>query len=93
MGLFRRKDERAIPEPGSPEFEAAVESTALPDSQSVSMGEEGWTRPEPGETRDDAEQPRRPGALIRALGGQVPNSGGFAAGLPKTKKKKPRPGE
>ena len=45
MGLFRRKDERAIPEPGSPEFEAAVQGSALPDSQSVSMGEEGWTSP------------------------------------------------
>ena len=45
MGFFRRKDERAIPEPGSPEFDAAVEGSALPDSQSVSMGEGGWTNP------------------------------------------------
>jgi hypothetical protein len=46
MGLFgflRRKDERAMPEPGSPEFEAMVQGSALPDSQSVSMGESGWT--------------------------------------------------
>ena len=46
MGLFsflRSKDERAIPEPGSPEFEAAVQGTAIPDTQSVSMGESGWT--------------------------------------------------
>jgi hypothetical protein len=46
MGLFdflRRKDERAIPEPGTPEFEAAVQGTAIPDTQSVSMGESGWT--------------------------------------------------
>ena len=38
MGLFgflRKKDERAIPEPGTPEFEAAVQGTALPDSKSV----------------------------------------------------------
>jgi hypothetical protein len=45
MGLFdflRRKDERAIPEPGTPEFEAAVAGTAIPDSQSVAMGESGW---------------------------------------------------
>ena len=38
MGLFgflRKKDERAIPEPGPPEFEAAVKGTALPDAQSV----------------------------------------------------------
>jgi hypothetical protein len=45
MGLFdfiRRRDERAIPEPGTPEFEAAVSGSAIPDSQSVSMGERGW---------------------------------------------------
>jgi hypothetical protein len=49
MGLFgflRKKDERAIPEPGTPEFEAAVQGSALPDSQSVSMGESGWTAPD-----------------------------------------------
>jgi hypothetical protein len=48
MGLFgfmRKKDERAIPEPGTPEFDAVVQGTALPDSQSVSMGETGWTKP------------------------------------------------
>jgi hypothetical protein len=46
MGLFRflrRKDEQAIPEPGSPEFEAAVRGSAIPDSQSVDMGQPGWT--------------------------------------------------
>ena len=45
MGLFgflRRGDEDAIPKPGTPEFEAAARS-AIPDSQSVSMGETGWT--------------------------------------------------
>lgn len=45
MGLFdflRGKDERAIPEPGTPEFEAAVKGSAIPDSQSVEMGESGW---------------------------------------------------
>ncbi len=49
MGLFgflRKKDERAIPEPGTPEFDAAVQGSALPDSQSVSMGESGWTSPD-----------------------------------------------
>ncbi len=49
MGLFgflRRKDETAIPQPGTPEFDAAVQGSALPDSQSVSMGEPGWTAPE-----------------------------------------------
>jgi hypothetical protein len=33
MGLFdflRGKDEKAIPEPGTPEFEAAVSGSALP---------------------------------------------------------------
>jgi Short C-terminal domain len=46
MGLFsflRPKDERAIPKPGTPEFDAAVQGTAIPDTQSVSMGESGWT--------------------------------------------------
>ncbi len=55
MGLFsflRRNDERAIPEPGTPEFEAAVQGSAIPDSQSVSMGEHGWTSP----TDSDAAQ-------------------------------------
>jgi hypothetical protein len=46
MGLFRRKDERAMPDPGTPEFEEIVEASALRDSQSVSMGEQGWTTPE-----------------------------------------------
>ena len=46
MGLFsflRRKDEQAIPKPGTPAFEAAVRGSAIPDSQSVAMGESGWT--------------------------------------------------
>ena len=46
MGLFdflRRKDERAIPEPGTPEFDATVQGSAIPDEQSVSMGDSGWT--------------------------------------------------
>jgi hypothetical protein len=51
MGLFgflRRKDEKAIPEPGTPEFEQAVQGSALPSSeggQTVSMGQAGWTNP------------------------------------------------
>jgi hypothetical protein len=45
VGLFRKKDERAMPEPGTPEFEEAVKGTAIRDSQSVSMGEPGWTQP------------------------------------------------
>src|SRR5262245_54230831 len=48
MGLFgflRKNDERAMPEPGTPEFEAMVEGSALPDSRNVSMGEPGWTSP------------------------------------------------
>jgi hypothetical protein len=49
FGFLRKKDERAIPEPGTPEFDAAVQGSALPDSQSVSMGEAGWTSP--GEAR------------------------------------------
>ncbi|HZA59748.1 MAG TPA: SHOCT domain-containing protein [Solirubrobacterales bacterium] len=49
MGVFdflRGKDERAIPEPGTPEFEAAVNGTALPGS--VEMGQSGWTSANPG---------------------------------------------
>jgi Short C-terminal domain len=46
FGFLRKKDEKAIPEPGTPEFDAAVQGSALPDSQSVSMGEAGWTNPE-----------------------------------------------
>jgi len=49
MGLFgflRKNDERAIPEPGTPEFDAAVEGSAIPDSKSVSMGDSGWTNPD-----------------------------------------------
>jgi hypothetical protein len=46
FGFLRRKDEQAIPQAGSPEFEAAVRGSALPDSKSVSMGEAGWTNPD-----------------------------------------------
>jgi hypothetical protein len=46
FGFLRRKDEKAIPEPGTPEFDAAVQGSALPDSKSVSMGEVGWTNPD-----------------------------------------------
>jgi Short C-terminal domain len=46
FGFLKRKDEKAIPEPGTPEFDAAVQGSALPDSQSVSMGESGWTSPD-----------------------------------------------
>jgi hypothetical protein len=47
FGFLKRKDEKAIPEPGTPEFDAAVQGSALPDSQSVSMGEDGWSSPDP----------------------------------------------
>jgi hypothetical protein len=46
FGFLRRKDEDAIPKPGTPEFDAAVQGSAIPDSQSVSMGEQGWTNPD-----------------------------------------------
>ena len=48
MGLFdflRGKDEKAIPDPGTPEFEAMVQGSAIPDEQSVEMGASGWTKP------------------------------------------------
>jgi hypothetical protein len=52
VGLFRKKDERAMPEPGTPEFEEAVKGTAIRDAQSVSMGEPGWTQPGSSQTVD-----------------------------------------
>ncbi|MGH2923203.1 MAG: SHOCT domain-containing protein [Solirubrobacterales bacterium] len=55
MGLFdllRRKDESAIPEPGTPEFEAAVAGSAIPDGASVEMGQSGWAST--GSAADDA---------------------------------------
>jgi hypothetical protein len=45
FGFLRKSDERAMPEPGTPEFDDAVEGTAIRDSQSVSMGEPGWAKP------------------------------------------------
>jgi hypothetical protein len=86
MGLFRRKDERAIPKPGTPEFDQAVKGTAIPDEQSVSMGEPGWTdsgaEPEqpavdelPGgagdQTTGDADAPGRSKRVLGALGRSV----------------------
>ena len=41
-----------MPEPGSREFDEMVEGSAIPDSQSVSMGEEGWTKPGSSQTVD-----------------------------------------
>ncbi|HSD23717.1 MAG TPA: hypothetical protein VLB79_05250 [Solirubrobacterales bacterium] len=55
MGLFgflRKNDERAMPKPGTPEFDAAVAGSAIPDAQSVSMGEAGWTQPGSSQTLD-----------------------------------------
>jgi hypothetical protein len=55
VGLFdflRKNDERAMPEPGTPEFEEAVHGTAIRDEQSVSMGESGWTQPGSSQTLD-----------------------------------------
>ena len=42
FGFLRRRDKDAMPKPGTPEFEAAVQGSAIPDSQSVSTGEAGW---------------------------------------------------
>ncbi len=55
FGFLRRSDERAIPEPGTPEFEAAVRGTAIADSQSVSMGDSGWTSTATGEVEQSSE--------------------------------------
>jgi hypothetical protein len=52
FGFLKKNDERAMPEPGTPEFEAAVAGTAIPDAQSVAMGEPGWTQPGGSQTLD-----------------------------------------
>jgi hypothetical protein len=52
FGFLRKSDERAMPEPGTPEFDSAVEGTAIRDAQSVSMGEPGWTKPGSPQTVD-----------------------------------------
>jgi hypothetical protein len=52
FGFLRKNDERAMPEPGTAEFEAMVEGSAIPDSRSVSMGEPGWTQPGAAQTLD-----------------------------------------
>jgi hypothetical protein len=125
MGLFgflRRNDERAIPEPGSPEFDAAVRGSAIsesPSGQSVSMGEAGWTEPgstetvdlrgtgkreqieevlrehgidpeQKGQTIDASKVPGLRAAILRALAGGVPNSGGFGDGVSTPKQAPPR---
>jgi len=45
MGLFdflRRKDESAMPDPESPEFQSAVEGSALPGSEGAAIGQGAW---------------------------------------------------
>jgi hypothetical protein len=54
FGFFRGKDERAIPEPGTPEWDAAVSGTALPGS--VEMGDVGWTDPTEAEAQGSGAQ-------------------------------------
>jgi hypothetical protein len=87
MGLFgflRRKDERASPEPGTPEFDAAVRGSAIPDPQSVSMGESGWTAPDSSQTVDASTVPGLQEKIFRALGEsgvQIPGAGGFGGGI------------
>ena len=85
FGFLRKKDERAIPEPGTPEFDAAVQGSALPDSQSVSMGQTGWTKPDsaqPSQTidlrgtgaRDEVEQALRESGIDPDKKGQTINA-------------------
>jgi hypothetical protein len=73
VGLFdflRKSDERAMPDPGTPEFDAMVAGSAIPDSQSVSMGEEGWTRPGTSQTFDlrGTDQSEQIKEVLRAHG-------------------------
>jgi hypothetical protein len=115
FGFLRKKDERAMPDPGTPEFEAMVQGSAIPDSQSVSMGEEGWTQPgdsqpldlrgtgkreeiqevlrehgidpdQKGQKIDASQVPGLREALLKALFGGVPNSGGIGGGISAPKK-------
>jgi hypothetical protein len=61
FGFLRRNDQRAMPEPGTPEFEQAVAGTAIRDSRSVAMGEPGWTAPgasRPVDVRDTGQRQR-----------------------------------
>src|SRR4249919_2996177 len=90
MGLFgflRKKNERAIPEPGTPEFEAAVQGTALPDAQSVSIGEalrdSGIDPDKKGQTINAASVPGLQEKIAGILGRvmRVPNAGGFGGGI------------
>jgi hypothetical protein len=122
LSFLRKNDERAMPEPGTPEFEAAVAGTAIPDAQSVSMGEAGWTQPgtsqtldlrgtgkreeiqqvlrehgidpdQKGQTVDASTVPGLREALLKALFGGVPNSGGIGAGIPQPKNPPSDPAE
>jgi hypothetical protein len=70
VGLFhflQRKDERAIPVPGTPEFDAAVRGSALPDSRRVEMGAPGWSSV--GDARS-VEELRRRAAAEHAAGNE-----------------------
>lgn len=103
MGLFRRKDERAIPKPGSREFEEAVrgapaESAADQPKQPEPVAEEPETTvdepprtAEPsGESVEDAPTRRR--KVLGSLGRSIlkpPNADGFGGGVSGSKKKKP----
>jgi hypothetical protein len=53
--LFKRKDERAMPDPGTPEFDEMVKGSAIPDAQSVSMGDSGWASTEGGQVEQSSE--------------------------------------
>ena len=44
-----------MPDPGTPEFDAAVEGSAIRDAQSVSMGESGWASTPSGEVEQTSE--------------------------------------
>jgi Short C-terminal domain len=93
VGLFKRKDERAMPDPGTPEFEAMVEGSAIPDAQSVSMGESGWASTSSAEVEGarqstDQRGTENPDQIRKAIGSilgqvfqQVPNAGGFGGGV------------
>src|SRR5689334_8998884 len=96
MGLFRRKDERAIPKPGSKEFEEAVRGAPAerPEQpEPVTDGGPAAEQPEqPAEepeietvqADDEADERGRGKRALGALGRSIlkpPNTEGFGGGV------------
>ena len=75
MGFFSslfRRDQRAMPDPGSAEFQQAVEASALPGS--AQMGDDGWI--------SAAQQPAGGSGAAAPAGGMPMADQLIAAGVP-----------